>query len=92
MGEDVQLVSGICSFWSLYRQFFNKENIKCGLGRFHEIVITDVLYLRTKNIFSINICEWMDVFHRIRAKRGVIVYLKNYWLMFFDTKNKVYLL
>lgn len=52
MGEDVQLVSGIYSFWSLYRQFFNKENIKCGLGRFHEIVITDVLYLRTKNIYS----------------------------------------
>lgn len=92
MGGNVQLVSGICSFWSLYRQFFNKENRKCGLGRFHEIVITDVLYLRTKNIFSINICEWMDVSHRIRAKRGVIVYLKNYWLMFFDTKNKVYLL
>lgn len=36
-------------------QFFNKENRKRSLGRCQEIVITDVLYLRTKNIFSINI-------------------------------------
>lgn len=77
MGEDVQLAQASALSGVFTGNFFNKENRKCGLGRFHEIVITDVLYLRTKNIFSINICERMDVSHRIRAKRGVIVYLKK---------------
>lgn len=52
MGKDGQLTSGICSFWSLYRQFFNKENRQRSLWRCQAVVITDVFYLRTKHILN----------------------------------------
>lgn len=67
---------------------FNKENRKCSLGKCYEIVITDVLYLRTKNIFLINIREWSGCFPQDQSKkRGIIVYLKILLNVFFDIKN-----
>lgn len=64
-GKDVQFASDTCSFWSLYRQFFNnnKKSRKWNWGRCHEIVITDGLYLRSKNTFSINICKRIGYFY-----------------------------
>lgn len=77
-GKDVQSASDTCSFWSLYRQFFNKKSRRWSWRRCHEIVITDGLYLRSKNTSSINICEQIGYFTQgQQQRRGIIFYIKN---------------